>query len=67
MTPTVTVGSGFSIAKPKGLILQLKARHLCKEMRGVKKYDGKMTTSIVKGVFESDHIARQEFFELIKK
>jgi len=55
------------VVKPKGLILQLKARHLCKEMRGVKKYDGKMTTSIVRGVFESDHIARQEFFELIKK
>ena len=54
------------VVKPKGLILQLKARHLCKEMRGVKKYKGVMTTSIVRGIFDKDISARQEFFELIK-
>jgi GTP cyclohydrolase I len=49
---------------PKGIILILKASHSCKEIRGVKK-QGKMTTSIIRGVFETDHIARKEFLDLI--
>jgi GTP cyclohydrolase I len=51
--------------QPKGIILILKANHSCKEVRGVKK-EGEMTTSIVKGIFESDPIARNEFFSLVK-
>lgn len=51
--------------KPKGMILILKANHTCKSIRGVKK-DGMMTTSIVKGEFENDPAARNEFFSLIK-
>lgn len=50
--------------KPDGIILVLKAHHSCKEVRGVKK-EGEMTTSIVRGVFETDVAARQEFFNLI--
>lgn len=49
---------------PQGLILVLKAHHSCKEIRGVRK-EGEMTTSIVRGVFERDNAARQEFFSLI--
>lgn len=51
--------------KPKGMILCLKASHSCKEIRGVKK-EGKMTTSIVKGIFETDVATREEFFNMIK-
>jgi len=51
--------------KPKGIILVLKANHSCKETRGIKK-EGKMTTSIVKGIFENDTGAREEFFNMIK-
>jgi GTP cyclohydrolase I len=50
---------------PKGIILILKAHHSCKEIRGAKK-EGEMTTSIVKGIFETDEAARKEFFSLIK-
>jgi GTP cyclohydrolase I len=50
--------------QPKGIILILKASHSCKSIRGVKK-DGKMTTSIVRGAFENDSTARNEFFQLI--
>ena len=50
--------------QPRGIILILKANHTCKSVRGVKK-DGEMTTSIVKGVFENDLAAREEFFNLI--
>lgn len=50
--------------KPKGMILILKANHSCKEIRGAKK-EGQMTTSIVRGIFENDMMARKEFFDLI--
>lgn len=55
----------YNELKPKGMILVLKANHSCKEIRGVKK-EGQMTTSIVKGIFEKDIAARQEFFSLTK-
>lgn len=51
--------------EPKGMILILKGRHLCKEMRGVKK-EGEMITSVVTGIFETDNTAKQEFMQLIK-
>ena len=50
--------------KPKGMILILKAHHSCKEVRGAKK-KGEMTTSIIRGIFEVDTAAKQEFFNLI--
>lgn len=53
------------LLKPKGIILILKARHLCKEMRGVKKVNGEMITSEVRGVFEKEINTRQEFLSLI--
>lgn len=53
--------------KPRGIILILKARHLCKEMRGVKQVNGKMITSEVRGIFaDSKSGAREEFLSLIK-
>lgn len=52
---------------PKGIIVIIKGQHMCMTMRGIKQPDNWVTTSSVQGVFESDHIARQEFFELIKK
>ena len=55
-----------NLINPEGVILQLKARHLCKEMRGAKKVNGEMTTSIVRGVFKKDLGAREEFYHLIK-
>lgn len=43
--------------KPRGIALVMKARHLCKEMRGVKKYDSEMITSEMRGVFKIKSIA----------
>ena len=51
--------------QPKGIALILKARHLCKEMRGVKKINGEMVTSDLRGLFREKE-ARMEFMELIK-
>jgi len=51
---------------PLGVGVILKAKHLCMEMRGVKKHDTWTTTSKMIGVFETDLNARNEFLNLIK-
>jgi len=55
----------YNKLKPRGMILILKARHTCKEIRGVKK-NGEMITSVVRGIFETDISAKEEFLQLIK-
>ena len=52
--------------KPLGIALVMKGRHLCKEMRGVKKIEGEMITSDLRGVFRSKATVREEFLKLIK-
>jgi GTP cyclohydrolase I len=51
--------------KPKGIALVMKAQHLCKTMRGVKK-EGYMITSDIRGKFKTDSKARAELFNLIE-
>lgn len=48
---------------PKGMILVLKAKHLCKCMRGIKN-NGNMITCEINGVFKKDKV-KKEFFDLI--
>jgi GTP cyclohydrolase I len=48
---------------PKGVGVILKARHLCVEMRGVKKHDCYTTTSAMRGCFNELN-CRQEFLRL---
>lgn len=49
---------------PKGLIVVMKAEHMCMSWRGVKEKNAIMTSSVVKGLLEQDH-TKQEFFSLI--
>lgn len=51
---------------PKGVAVVLKARHMCIEMRGVKKHDCWTTTSAMIGAFKQELNCRQEFLNLIK-
>lgn len=51
---------------PKGVAVMLKARHLCVEMRGVRKHDVWTTTSKMTGLFKEDEKARNEFLNIIK-
>ena len=51
--------------QPKGVAVVLKARHMCMEMRGVKKHDTWTTTSKMTGCFKEDLNCRQEFLKLI--
>lgn len=50
--------------RPKAIGLILKARHLCKEMRGVKKIGGEMITSDLRGQFRTEPETRAEFLKL---
>lgn len=50
--------------KPQGVAVVLKAKHLCMEMRGVKKHDTWTTTSKMIGAFNTDINARNEFLNL---
>ena len=40
--------------KPKGLIVLMRGRHLCKEMRGLRKYNSPFETIAVRGLFEKN-------------
>ncbi len=50
---------------PLGMALIMKGEHLCKTMRGAKK-KGKMTTSVMKGIFRTSTEVKSEFLNLLK-
>tara|TARA_R110001606_G_scaffold117492_1_gene246989 strand:- start:347 stop:1186 length:840 start_codon:yes stop_codon:yes gene_type:complete len=52
--------------EPKGVAVQITAKHMCMEMRGVKKHDTHTTTTKLIGVFKDDPSARNEFLNAIK-
>ena len=51
---------------PKGVAVQLTARHMCMEMRGAKKHDTFTTTTKLLGCFKTELDVRQEFLNSIK-
>ena len=52
--------------EPQGVAVVIKAKHMCMEMRGVKKHGTWTTTSKMTGTFRNDNKARNEFLNLIK-
>jgi GTP cyclohydrolase IA len=53
--------------KPIALIVLMRATHTCMSCRGAKQYAGAgMTTSSIKGVFETNALSRGEALDLIK-
>ena len=52
--------------RPQGAMVVLQARHMCLEMRGVRKPGVVTTTSAIDGVFEDDRV-RQEFLALLPR
>ncbi len=48
---------------PQGVAVQVKASHMCMELRGVN-HTGLMTTSTLRGVFRQDTTLREEFMQL---
>jgi GTP cyclohydrolase I len=52
--------------KPQGVMVVVEARHLCVEMRGVKKTGAMTTTSALRGCF-ADRKVREEFLALLSR
>ncbi len=52
--------------KPLGVMVVVEARHLCLEMRGVKKPGSVTVTSSIRGVFKQKAV-REEFLDLLSK
>jgi GTP cyclohydrolase I len=52
--------------KPQGIMVVLEARHLCVEMRGVKKPGAVTVTSALRGIFLNKAV-REEFLDLLKR
>lgn len=56
----------FEQLQPKGVGVIVRARHLCQEMRGIKKQGVETTTSALKGVMLHKQTTREEFLSLCK-
>jgi GTP cyclohydrolase I len=50
---------------PHGVAVALKARHMCMEMRGIRKIGAQTTTTTLKGAFKHDRATRTEFLQVI--
>tara|TARA_R110000822_G_scaffold252692_4_gene379343 strand:+ start:5741 stop:6589 length:849 start_codon:yes stop_codon:yes gene_type:complete len=51
---------------PKGVAVQITAKHMCMEMRGVKKHDTWTTTTKLLGAFKDDINTKNEFLNSIR-
>jgi len=52
--------------EPKGAMVVIEARHLCVEMRGVKKAGALTVTSAIRGLFHKKPL-REEFLDLLRR
>jgi GTP cyclohydrolase I len=52
--------------QPLGAMVVIEARHLCVEMRGVKKPGALTVTSALRGVFHQRPV-REEFLDLLRR
>lgn len=55
------------VLSPRGVLVVVEARHLCMEMRGVKKPGAITQTSAVRGQFRKSHATRAEALALINR
>jgi GTP cyclohydrolase I len=51
---------------PQGVMVVIEARHLCVEMRGVKKPGAVTVTSAIRGIFHQKPV-REEFLDLLRR
>ena len=54
------------LLRPQGVAVVMEGFHLCMAMRGVEKQNAWMTTSVLRGVFQSKARTREEFLSLMR-
>ena len=52
--------------KPRGVMVMLEAEHMCMTMRGAKKPGTITSTSVTRGVFETDYSLQQTFLQMVR-
>ncbi len=52
--------------EPRGVMVVVEARHLCMEMRGIRKPGAETVTSTVRGIFRDDPSTRSEALSLLR-
>jgi GTP cyclohydrolase IA len=52
--------------QPRGVMVVVEARHLCMEMRGIRKAGAETVTSTVRGIFRDDPRTRAEAMALLR-
>jgi len=50
----------------KDVIVVIEGEHSCMTARGIKSKGAKTRTAAIRGLFDTDHQLRQEFYDLIK-
>jgi len=53
--------------EPRGVLVVIEARHLCMEMRGIRKPGASTVTSTVRGIFRNDEKTRAEAMALLRR
>jgi GTP cyclohydrolase I len=56
----------IEVLQPQGVMIVIEARHLCVEMRGVKKPGAVTVTSALRGIFHQRPV-REEFLDLLQR
>ena len=51
---------------PLGVAVFIQGRHMCIRSRGVKSYNSDMCTTVVRGLYQEDVKAREEFFNTVQ-
>lgn len=52
--------------KPQGVMVVIKAEHMCMSMRGIRKPNSIVVTSAIRGIFRRNEASRAEALELFK-
>jgi len=55
------------VLKPRGVMVMLDARHTCMTLRGVRKEQSRMVTTVAMGLYDRDVSARAELVALMKQ
>lgn len=56
-----------NVLQPQGVACSIEAYHMCMMMRGVQNQSSKTITNALNGLFETNPLTRQEFFDVLHR